>query len=144
MGLKRDYIKLSFLTVNDLMKVKRYVWNVIHVIVRKVESRCQVNAVFSIKNSKLMQCNGMGDRRRWKTLLDKAWQWLCFWEVFGLTTSRPIQCSILHWGIVWAQEHFCHMRNFNVILITFTSTWRVVFSSGLNLIQHTNHGINLQ
>ena len=68
--------------------------------------------------------------------------------VFGkfLALPHPGQSSAVYstGGIVWAQEHFCHMRNFNVILITFTSTWRVVFSSGLNLIQHTNHGINLQ
>ena len=66
--------------------------------------------------------------------------------VFGKFLALPVQSSAVYstGGIVWAQGHFCLMRNFNSIPITFTPTWRVVFSLGLNLIQHRNHDINSQ
>ena len=63
-----------------------------------------------------------------------------------LALPCPVQSSAVYstGGKVWAQVHFCHMRSFNTIPITFTPTWRAIFSLGLNLIQHTNHDINLQ
>ena len=63
-----------------------------------------------------MQCNRMGDRRRWKTLTKHDNNYVC-----GKFLALPVQSSAVYstgWGgggggVVWAQVHFCHMRNTN-------------------------------